>query len=337
IESYISGSYIAHVPLRARIMSLSWLGVGTLNNIPLPELEEDARWHLPKTAKLTLPAWLPGISVSGRIFNADGTPWVHGRLCCSLGNHRRNDTLTVQTDDNGEFLVPGVPVGNLFLYAESTNNTQDAWTLEVPAIVSIGMASTRHLPGFTLRMSGSENYSANASSLKATLPWWNSLQQLWWIPDGGVAHALPVDNQWLLCSDYRYAGPGWLWSIDNDKGNAQCLMTRLMPGRDTVDYTQCPSDGGPLGVLVIGDFCQGLPGTVTLLGRNALASIRADFPRPQWQPLPALGAVAMQIDSVPPGDYTVIVNTPNGTVQRSLTVTEAGGNVQLTMLPPSGK
>jgi hypothetical protein len=324
--SVSASTSISPVPMRATKMSLRWLGVGSLDDVPLPAPEEDLRSHWLKPTTLTLPAWQPGVSVRGRILTVEGAPWARGRLRGSLGNQMSNSALTVQTDAEGRFEVHGVPVGNLFFFAETSLNQKGAWALDVPKM---------GLDGLTLRMSELGDGNVPSFSIKAQMASWDARQQMmWWIPDGGVAHALPTDQIWTLCADTRFAGTGWLWDIDNDAGKAQCIATRLALGAGLVDYTQRANDGGPLGIVVTGDFRQGLPGTVTLLGRNALAPIRVDFPRPQWRALSALGAVAMQIDSVPPGDYTVIVNTPDGALQQPVTVTEVGGGVTIIMPTP---
>jgi hypothetical protein len=50
-----------------------------------------------------------------------------------------------------------------------------------------------------------------------------------------------------------------------------------------------------------------------------------------WQLCPALGPITGQITAVPPGRYRVLVETPHGTIDTSVTVSDSGASLRLVM------
>ncbi len=144
-------------------------------------------------------------------------------------------------------------------------------------------------------------------------------QQVWWLPDGGAPTALPHVRSWVRVRDLPDHGAGWLWYADGRTG-AAVLQRRLPEEGMTLPAT------ASLGLTVPFDAAR-VPGAVHLVGTGALAGLTADFTEPAWCFSPFVGVTAATISAVPPGTYTVRVDTPAGPLEAPVTVTLAGGSV----------
>jgi hypothetical protein len=280
-SSLWEGDVLMLAPQTATKVSISWMGVGIIHNVPLPPAAAT-------TPVVTLPAWQDG-AVLGGVATANYT------LLNTFGDESYTN---IQRDTEGRFLLKGLPPGPVVLRGPYDNNTATLFVLP-PA----GLRDVR-LPG-----SGETVYAMQYGG--------GATQTYWWLPDGGTPIELPHVRNWLRVRDLPDCGSGWLWYVDGRAGRTR--MRRLLPevgmGFDVVSA---------VGLIVPFDPAR-LPGAVCLTGTGALAGVTIDFPEAGWQCSSFVGVSTMTIDTVPPGTYTVRVETTTGPLEAPVTVTTAGG------------
>ncbi|HEY3379742.1 MAG TPA: carboxypeptidase-like regulatory domain-containing protein [Armatimonadota bacterium] len=291
-------------PADAKTVTLQWLGVGIMKDLPLPTAAN---------ATLDLPAWSPGATVTGKILSPDGTPYANKQLSIGTRLSDYPTTLRLTTDAQGGFTVKGLLPGHLFIVTDNDNN--GGWTLAVPE---------NGLSGLTLRVSANpiriNNISFNSGDNNA---------QAWWYPDGGSPTRLPVRYS-SLCLHEAILGSGWIWLTDGYSGDGRYQRFTMAPGEQQLSERGTTAATGPtLGISFPLDLTKGLPGAVTLVGLEERSHIRVSYMYMAWQPSTILNKVVAQISAVPPGKYRVIVDTPFGMVETTTEVTQYGAAVEL--------
>ncbi|MHB9130590.1 MAG: carboxypeptidase-like regulatory domain-containing protein [Armatimonadota bacterium] len=341
-----------YVPEKATRMTVQWLGVGVMSEVPIPATQQAADREI----SITLPAWTPGLTVSGTVILPDGTPAANRELQIGTPLMRNYDFLHITTDADGNFSVSGVLPGPLFVFlADPTDETKAAtlrqllvdaklerafptftpaeqdgynafvnlyrritqgqtggWTLMVPE---------KGLAGVELRMAANPVRLALDTAQPAEGDWGQRFT--WWVPDGLPPVALLEMNDEVAYHDLPL-GEGWLWSI-SETGEASCVRMRPLPGWNAQEGLP---NGPALGLLFPWHAGSDLPGAVTLTGQGRLAGITVQLPAFSWQPMPLLGLVAGQIDALPPGTYQVQVETTRGILKRTIDVPASGGSVR---------
>lgn len=288
------------VPTGARHLTVSWPGVGVMRDVPLPA---DVK------APFALPAWQPGLTVSGVIHHADGTPLAKTKIY--LGAHAGvlyHDTVPVVTDNAGHFSVSGLLPGTLFI------------------TVTGGIGWIRTLPATGI---GPLDLCIPAQPISWLVTTKRPYTQYWWIPAQGKARQV-FGYAGNYCADLEItAGKGWLWALTPIFDYATCLPITAHPntkGPQAEDGSIRPVPS--LGLTFPLDLRVGLPGMVTLDGRGALAGIHVEFPAFRWHPCAELGLALGQLDALPPGDYRVTVETTVGNIVHDVTVGEYGAEVK---------
>ncbi|HEY3376482.1 MAG TPA: carboxypeptidase-like regulatory domain-containing protein [Armatimonadota bacterium] len=318
-----------YTPLLAKTFTVQWLGVGGMRNVAIPAPVYNKDWQRYETPPVTLPAWEPGLEVSGRIISADGQPLCNARL--AIGHNlvafgqELNEAVITKTDALGHFRVAGVLPGTLFVMLydnkeEAGRRLAPGWTLTVPE---------SGLSEITLRVAAHPvNFYVGYCSLEKT-------RTAWWFPDeGGKPVQIPLLGEYC-CSQQVKLGQGWLWLTGGEDGRAHYYHLDLTKRLDMIYNTQMlPQTGGPgLGVAFPLDAQAGIPGALALIGEGTRAGVRAVWDDMRWRPYPALGLVLGQIDAVPPGHYRLQVQTVRGRVEAPVTVTQDGGFVMLAYPP----
>jgi hypothetical protein len=295
------------LPPTTRTLTVQWLGVGVIRDVPLQS---------PPGGVLTLPAWSAGATLTARVLLADGRPYANNPLLLTPAAGRASAKLVTRTDGQGRVTIKGLLPGLYSLFLEPTEGwanwpverrqqLRGGWTLAIttataPEIVLQADALPCRITGLASQESG----------------------HLWWVPDTG-----PIA---LLTSRPAFGvayGPGWAWRPDGDQGRATAARLTLTPG--AVALPQHEAGAPTLGVSVPLRADGVLPGPLTLVGMGARAGVHLAFPRFRWVPAPLLGRVYGQIDALPPGTYTVRVSTPVGLLDGAVTVESTGAVLAL--------
>lgn len=303
------GGSSVQVPLNAKTMTIHWLGVGIMRNIPLPEFKPDQQ------ATVDLPAWEPLATVSGRILMADGKPYANRQFQAGIRSNDSSWTLRAQTDADGNFTVKGVMPGTFFVFTDS-DYQGGGWTLNVPE---------KGLTGLTLKMAAQSIRISNIPS--------GDNGQAWWFPDGGQPVRLPM--RYGNCSVFDLPlMSGMLWGIDGNRGEGRYMRMTLRPGEQYLNSdSNNPATGPTLGIYFPLDLEKGTPGPLTLVGLEDRANLKVRFSYMNWQASTLLNRVVGQINAVPPGKYKVVVETSTGNVEATVTITDSGGKVEMNFPP----
>ncbi len=292
------------VPMNAKTISLVWQGVGVIRDVPLPA------YNANQQGVVDLPAFDPGTTISGKILMADGKPFAKRQIAATLNSAW---SQRVTTDDAGAFSIAGVLPG-VFLIMVENEWPRAGWTLNVPE---------QGLKDITLQM--------NSRPIRLQgLPGGGEFSQVWWFPDAGEPTRLPM--RYGDCAIYDLAaGSGMIWAVDGAQGEARYERIALRPGELNLHRSNSNLASGPsLGISFPLDPEIGTPGPVTLIGLEQRAMIKVRFPTMRWQASTLLNRVVGQINAVPPGKYRVIVETPTGITEATVTVTGDGGLVEMT-------
>jgi len=286
---------VPNLPLGARTFSLQWPGVGVVRDLPCrPQVE--------------VTAWEPGLTVTGTLLQADGTPWAHAAVQVTGSptgktTDSANAGLSCVTDAQGRFTATGL----------------------LPGVVCI--APKHGEGGFSLAITRdtAATLPMGARMIRETRAYQQAYALCGWIPAGQPMIPLLRDSRgYLSCRDLP-AGPGALWAVDY-AGRTRYAAFPEPP--ETFDAQALPATGPGLGLSVPFDPPAGFPETVYLtdaFGRTY------SFPALEWRPIPQLGRILGQLDAVPPGDYTVRVSTTNGPVEQRVTVTPDGGFAEFAL------
>ncbi|MHB9024311.1 MAG: hypothetical protein ACYC7E_09060 [Armatimonadota bacterium] len=286
---------LVDAPLAANSVTIWWPGVGVMRNVPLPARRFSGQ-------EIVLPAWSAGVTISGRLLRADGKPFANAPFLLFSPLTPDAEGLSFATDAAGSFTLTGAAPGKQFLLAQQ--GYAATWILD----------AGRDVSGITLR----ENAYIKPAPMLS-----RGSGDLWWLPAAGTPVQVPEIGRRFF---YGFPpGQNRFWCHDGDQGSA--LYVFDMPG----DVLRSPSaSAGPslsLSFPLNGGIA--LPGSVTLIGRDALAGLRAVFPHFAWAPSAILEQFVGQIDALPPGNYTVVVDTTRGKVERPVTVGPYGGNLKL--------
>lgn len=296
-------------PRTSAALSIEWLGVGVMRNVPIPPPAKG------QPTKVTLPAWQTGASISGTV-QCVGQPLPHAKLVVRTRASRYvEERYVVTTDAQGRFTVTGLLPGPVQLFLlDYTRGEPSGWTVDVPADGLRDVALTAVNPQQAMRRS---------------LGGFGSEAQAWWLPQQDRPLSLPCWGATLACQQPP-VGPGRLWYAVGGTG-----WSRLAPVTDglTAGAVAAGLPTPSLGLYLPLDPARGMPGAVSLIGLGPLDGLRLDFPQITWRPSTLLGQVTGQIDTVPPGTYRVLVNTPAGRTETTVTVTQETGGVGQLAFP----
>ncbi len=298
------------VPLNAKTFTLYWPGVGIMRNVALPAYDPNRQWVV------ELPAWETLPAVSGKIVGTDGKPYQNRSLYAGASLANSSTNIRFQTDANGAFTLKGVLPGTFFI-SNTDYESRGGWILTVP---DKGLADmTLAISSQTMRISG--------------LPGSESGSQLWWFPDEGQPMRLPLRGGECALYDPPL-GAGILWATDGYRGDGRYQRHAMRAGDVYLNSDGAQTPTGPtLGLYFPLEVERGTPGMVTLEGQGERANLRVRYRNIAWQASSALNRVVGQINAVPPGKYTVIVETATSIAEGAVTVGEYGGKVELTFPP----
>jgi hypothetical protein len=253
-------------PKAATSVTIRWLGVGEIRNVPLPP-EGDAK------TPIVLPAWEPGTIVSCRVLKPDGALGANLQLTIVHGTRPK----TITTDANGAFRLHGVSPGIMQIFNGRAVGSDPGWTILVPeaGLQDYPLQMTdnpRHLP---YRFSSSSGINA------------------WFLPDTG--RPLPIGTR-----PYALPESGWVMCIDAGSSQSQMLRYTLELG------IQEPSAQQPsLGLYLPLDPSIGYPSRVIITGLGNREGFSLTIPNPRWFPAPLLGMMVSQVVGLPPGEYRI--------------------------------
>jgi len=287
------------VPPAAKTVSVEWIGVGVLRNVPLPPAAGG-------NAPLALPAWSPGAAIAGRLLMADGTPLANAG--CQLADACvANARAAFTTDADGRFTVKGLLPGCFFITQQSTG-AWGGWAVTVPEA---------GLTGLTLRAARRMGISE--------VP--HNDHQYWWMPTLGAPVRLPCDGMQASTYD-ALEGDGWLWDVSNT-GEAQVLAWKPQEGIQNYRRLETVKAAPSIGLSLPLQPDVSPLGTVTLTGVGTCAVLSITFTAFRWRPSSLFGRYFGQIDAVPPGTYRLAVVTTRGLLESSVEVTARGAIVEL--------
>lgn len=301
-----SGNSI-QVPMNAKTMTLVWPGVGVMREVALPAYDPNQQ------GTVTLPAWEPGATITGKILSANGQPCANRRISAGANLNNNNFTARAQTDANGVFTIKGLQAGTCFI-SNDNDFPRGSWILTVPE---------KGLPDITLKMTAQPLHISG-------VPSGDNNNQVWWFPDGGQPISLPA--RWSECQLFEsLTGSGMLWATDGARGEGRYLRFTMRPGDIFLSNDAGSMASGPsLGIYFPLDLEKGTPGPVTLIGQDDRVMLKVRYRNITWQASTLLNRVVGQINAVPPGKYRVIVETNTGNTEALATVTDNGGKVELT-------
>ncbi len=291
-------------------VAVQWMGVGVVPALPLP------------AAPLELPAWEPGIPLTGSVRAADNTPVAHQIL--DIGN-RPEGVRRVTTDADGRFTLLGAVPGPLLIVLPDPRKP-GGWTITVPAV---GPAEVTLTAG---HRAGIEELGVGG------------VGHAWWVPAKGAPRRMAVVGPGAFTFD-PLDGEGAVWLLAG--GNTAPRLIPYTPAggvrkqRD-LDRARDPRsepwqpDGPSLGIILPMSARMNATVTVTLTGQRARAGCQVVLEGLAGASCSLLGKALYQIGSVPPGDYTVTVLTEDGLYSAPVTITAAGGAVEFTT-PPAAK
>ena len=152
----------------------------------------------------------------------------------------------------------------------------------------------------------------------------NRDNQCWWKALGGKPVRAAMRYREMASFDFD-PGAGELWLIADRHGRTCYQRTTLST---TDQYIPADHPGPSLGLLFPLPADLRMPGKVTLIGKGGWAGVQVEFSDLAWFPSTALNLIVGQVDAVPPGDWLVRVETAKGIVEKTVTVTEAGGEMK---------
>ncbi len=279
------------IPLTAKKITLQWPGVGVITDIPAQE-------------QLTLPNWTPGGSLNATVLRADGTPQANTMINGKIWLGGTVHYFTVNSDDMGKFSYSGLRPGKVELRLDNEGNSLGNWVV----ITTDGNTQV------TLREAGvPTRFNVQNSNF-------SDIARAWWVPANGPAQEISSEYASFSSSELK-PGPGNLWLCD-PAGHSALLPTTAKPGEQQLNITPA---GPGLGITFPYDTTRGMPGTITLQGKDALADIDITLSYPNWVLCPQLGLIMAQLDAIPAGNYTITVKTKTAPVTMPVTVTENGG------------
>jgi hypothetical protein len=289
---------VYNIPLAARSFSLQWVGVGVMRNLAL-------------VREQTLPAWAPGCTVAGVLLNEQGKPAPNAPLVVNASptgelNFWPPGSLKVTTDAQGRFTVKGLLPGWFYARLDKSGSAWWAFPLPDAPLTKITLAPAGRAVRYT------SGYPANFG-------------MCYWIPRNGAPIPLPKDGSGFSCQNLP-AGPGMLWGA----GGVHSRLAAYDNPPAEVVLGKLPATGPTLGIALPFDPARGFPDRVRLTGAGARRGLQAGGSR-GWQYLPQLGLTVTQLDAVPPGDYTLTVETTAGVAEGKVTVTDEGGYIYLDL------
>jgi hypothetical protein len=283
---------------------------------PTDIIVKDSGVTLPKPST---PADLPApplCTIAGQVLLADGRPMANTKIYLKsalIGRRdpnlaRVNDLVVVSgaTDADGRFTLANAPSGAVSLQTASSGDRWSSWSFLVPPT---GLADC------TLRaLAKAQSFFLDYTTAGHTL--------IWWVPDQGAPWRIPSSGQ----NAYTNSEPqttGYYWFLNTRTGAGKC--PRYQPG---VPFNGFDRTGNPLGIYLPLDLSQGYPGAITLAGTGDAAGMRMIITEPTWAPVALFNQMITQLDAVPPGTYTVTVETAGGPRTKTVTVSPTGGAVQ---------
>jgi hypothetical protein len=268
------GDVLMLAPDGATKVSIMWIGVGVIRDVPVPKTEHGL-------TSVTLPAWQDGAVLTGSA--------PHGG---AVNSHEFADGYAFRVEADDSFRVKGLLPGPVILL--------------------------RDFPLRLYELPAEGEYAVSALGPGEPVLWLEAheARAYWWVPDGGTPVALPLRHNKMCVRDLPDRGVGWLWCVSDAKGGA--VVRRLVP-EDGLCLPASPT----LGLTVPFNVAR-QPGAVSLVGTGASAGLTVDFPEAVWKFSPYVGVAALTL-TVPPGTYTVRVDTPAGPLQAPVTVTADGG------------
>jgi len=303
------------VPQSAHSMTLVWPGVGSMHDVPLPQVKNG-------TSQVTLPAFTAGVPLSGVVTQGEkDTPLSNTRLTLCTEYLLAPTSIRLTTDANGAFTVKNLPAGTYQILLEDAK-LHGGWTVTIKEPPTTPLAL--HVP---------------STPLTLACPWeFTDDMQLWWCAANSTPRRLPVNPSstsyaqmlpvtQLACFDLS-PGTGTLWAVSPTTGKSNCAAVTLTAGMNSVPATTAPAS---LGLYFPLTSEVGLPGAVTLHGLGKLAGLEVTLAPFTWQLAPAFSYALGQVNAVPPGDYRVTVATAHGPVESTVSVGAFGGSVTLPL------
>jgi len=283
----------------------------------------------PPLSKPTDPAEAPApplCTIGGRLLNPDGTPMANVKFTIrsSMPELRKRDPHVMRqivtdkvsvngaTDADGHFSVANAPSGAAILVLQPAGrgytDKLTCWQFVVP------LAGANDL-----------TLSALANPLSIFLERESAAgAQIWWVPDKGIPWRIPAIGQYAYTNTVP-RDAGYIWIVNSFGGTGKCLRSEPAIPFSTAT---APTLSSPLGIYLPLDITQGFPGAVTLTGSGDAQGMRVVILSPSWAPSSILNRMVGQVDAVPPGSYTVTVETAKGPLTKTVTVTASGGSVQ---------
>jgi len=290
-----------NVPEGATKMTLCWPGIGVIRDVPLPR--EDTTDANP----LQLPAWQPGVTLTGRLVEAGGKPLANRQLICVLAYYARTAVLG-STDADGKFSLSGLLPGTLFV--QTAREQWGGWTVQLPE-------------------GGVTDLTLDTSASRIGMRWMaadiaNAQPLCWWVPHTGKPRRLPVRGSESFSYD-TLPMPGYFWMVDTaNNDNLLVPFVANMPAKNEA------TDAAPAVTFVFSwTPAQPLPRGIRLVGIGEQEGLDVTFDKLSWSPGIVTGTASVQISCVPPGTYLAHIDTPRGRVDAPLTVTAQGAVVHL--------
>lgn len=290
------------VPQAATRLSLSWFGVGTITDVAIPpdtltDAEKRTRNMYPAT-RVQLPAWQPGVPFSGQIMDIDGKPYANRRIDLSLRVAADGPVgCTFMTDAQGRFTITHAVPNTVYLKPRVANEYA-YWVVDIPAN---GLRDVR-LRITTDIYHETPEYPCGSPGLVA-----------WWLPDAGTARRLAAFYDCIGDYDAPRTS-GWVWCVDMT-GQVTARYLTVASKRMLLHYAP---QGPSLALAFPLDLAIGMPGKMHLT--HLRTGVTLDVPPTIWHASPLFNKVFGQCISIPPGDYTITIETPRGPVTRAVTV-----------------
>ena len=307
------------IPHTVRSLTLQHLGGGVAADIDVSD----------KTLRdVTIPTWDTGVPFSGTITKADGTPYTKSLMVTIPAGL----SAKISTNAQGHFSVPGVLPGILSLtLAEVPMVT---WQIDIPATgkTDIQLAVPMKVTSISIERPAMriQSPARTAQSQKSCI---------WWLPSDALT-AVYINGDTTYNTEFDFAtmphGDGWLWRII-DEIHGQSIAQRftvhprddvMAPHGNYIRYSDVPA-GPTLGIILPYKPDVNRPGAISITGQKNRTGASMYVSEPQWTVNPMLKCISTTLQGVPPGEYQVKILTQDAIIEKTVTVTEAGGSLNL--------